>query len=1037
MSRMRLKQLAVLCTQILPCRGFLRIAVAACRGEGQRRLERIGGATFQSSTKAAWRFASRRSPKRWPRPAKTGAAIAVALLLTAPLTPAVEPPNRSSVAAPGPRERLLMDFAWRFALGHATDVSKDFGHATGHFSYFAKAGYGAGAAGFDFDDSGWRTLNLPHDWAVEAPFDNRGSGSHGYKAIGRNFPESSVGWYRKSFFIPATDLGRRISVEFDGVFRDSLVWINGHYLGREEGGYSSFAYNVSEFLNYGSNNVIAVRVDASLEEGWFYEGAGIYRHVWLTKTDPLHVERHGTFVTSEVNSNAADITARVTVVNEAANTVSFELVQTLVGPDAMPVGEMRTKELTLKAGDTGEFSCLISVANPKLWSIETPQLHTLVTTLRAGGSVVDIYQTPFGIRSIRFDPNEGFFLNGKHVKLKGANNHQDHAGVGAAIPDALQEFRIARLKEFGGNAYRCAHNPPTPELLEACDRLGMLVIDENRLMGTSDFHLDHLRRLIVRDRNHPSVVLWSLGNEEWAIEGNEIGERITAAVQSFAKRLDPTRPVIIASSGGWGKGSSKAVEIMGYNYISHGNTDEHHAKFPRQPGIGTEECALYNTRGVYTDNRSKAQLRAYDWDPSDWGASAEQGWSHFADRPYLAGMFVWTGFDYRGEPTPFGWPAIGSQFGILDTCGFAKDSFYYFKSWWSDEPVLHVFPHWNWAGQEGQSINVWTYSNCDEVELFLNGQTAGRQKMKKNSHLEWSVKYAPGTLLARGYKQGREILATRVETTGEPAAVHLTPHRPAIKADGEDVSVITVQVNDAQGRFVPTASNEITFELSGPGRIIGVGNGDPASHEPDQFVEKVSAMPVTNWRVRNVDGTDHRPEVGYDFDDSGWQTAFNRRGGRERAVFAPAGVYRGLFTMPAHHPGMKVALLARSLGEAQSFFLNGKVLAENVRWTNPHHEFALDPGLLRPGTNVIAIVATPLASGRESRDSMEKPAAIRVVIPPAHWKRSLFNGLAQIIVQSTREPGEIILTAKGHGLTSGVFRIESQPASLRPVVAAK
>jgi beta-galactosidase len=760
--------------------------------------------------------------------------------------------SAAGLSAGTPRERLLMDFNWRFALGHTADVKKDFDHATGGFSYWAKTGFGSGASAPEFKDLNWRQINLPHDWAVELPFSERGIGSHGFKAIGRNFPESSVGWYRKRFTIPTSDLGKRISIEFDGVFRDSIVWINGHFLGREVSGYSSFAYNLTEFLNYGGENVIVVRVDASLEEGWFYEGAGVYRHVWLVKTAPLHVERHGTFVSSELRLNSAHVTARVSIANEGTNTATFEIEQTILDGEGKAVGMRQSKQQTLAAGTDGEFTNLLAVSNPKLWSIETPHLHKLVTTITSGGEVVDRYETTFGIRSIRFDANEGFFLNGKHVKLKGTDNHQDHAGVGAAVPDALQEFRIAELKKFGCNLYRASHNPPTPELLDACDRLGMVVINENRLMGTSQFHYDHLERLMLRDRNHPSVVLWSIGNEEWRIEGSDVGARIGATMQRWVKQIDDTRPVTVAISGGWGRGLSEVIEVAGLNYLGNLNkggftTDQWHARRPNQPIVGTEECAFNQTRGVYFDNRAKCHLRAYDWDPSEWGSGLEQAWSHYSTRPFLAGMCIWTGFDYRGEPTPFGWPAIGSQFGILDLCGFPKDGMFYLKSWWADEPVLHVFPHWNWAGREGQEISVWVYSNCDEVELFLNGQSLGRKSMPRNSHLEWPVKYTPGTLLARGFKGGKEILTTKVETTGAPATVQLTPHRATLKADGEDISIITVQVTDAQGRAVSTAGNLITFEVTGPGKIIGVGNGDPSSHEPDQFIATEKA-PSPAWQ---------------------------------------------------------------------------------------------------------------------------------------------------------------------------------------------
>lgn len=769
--------------------------------------------------------------------------------------------------------------------------------------------------------------------------------------------------------------------------------------------------------------------------------------MWLVKTAPLHVERHGTFVTSEIKENSADITARVSVINEGTNAATFDLEQTILDADGKTIATAQTKQANLAAGDNGDFTNVIAVANPKLWSIETPQMHTLVTTIRAGGAVVDQYETPFGIRSIRFDPNEGFFLNGKQVKLKGTDNHQDHAGVGVAIPDALQEFRIAELKKMGCNAYRCSHNPPTPELLDACDRLGMVVIDENRLMGTADFHFDHLKRMMLRDRNHPSVVLWSIGNEEWRIEGNDVGTRITAAMQAFAKRIDPTRPITVAISGSWGRGKSEAIEVAGLNYIdnlgkSGMTTDQQHARRPDQPIVGTEECAIHNTRGIYFDDRAKCHLRAYDWDPSNWGSSIEQAWPHYAERPFLAGMFIWTGFDYRGEPTPFGWPAISSQFGILDTCGFPKDAFYYFKSWWADEGVLHVFPHWNWPGKEGQEISVWAYGNCEEVELFLNGQSLGHKPMKKNSHLEWRVKYSPGTLLARGYKGGKEIVTTRVETTGAPAAIQLTPHRATIKADGEDVSVITVQVNDAQGRLVPTAGNEITFEITGPAGILGVGNGDPSCQEPDRYVDKVESVAIENWRVLAVDGLENRPEVAPDFDDSAWQPAFGRRGGGRGGGFdtpetAQARVYRGSFEMPQGSDNATLTLLLSSFGPEQSVYVNGQSIATRLPRTNSDHELNLGRELLQPGRNIVAVVAA-VGEGGPQRGGRNRPEAgrgvVRIVTPAGHWKRSVFNGLAQVIVQSTQQSGEITLKASSPDLSSNVIELLSQPAALRPAV---
>ena len=983
-------------------------------------------------------------------------SIFATILLSAALPQKSAAQTSSPGTANGGRERLLMDSGWHFAFGNAVDPTKDFDPdpaGTG-FSYFAKAGTAAGAAAADFDDRGWRTLNLPHDWAVEVPFSERGSGSHGYKAIGKNFPGASVGWYRKTFSIPASDLGRHITVEFDGVFRDSQVWVNGFYLGRESSGYSPFGYDISDYLNYGGNNTIVVRVDASLEEGWFYEGAGIYRHVWLNKTAPVHVAKWGTFVTTDVKDNSAAVTARVTVNNDQAKDASFEIQQTILDADGKTIASGELKNLSLKARAANEFSSVLVVTNPNLWSCETPCLHKLVTTVTSGGTAVDRYETPFGIRTLRWDANAGFFLNGRRVELKGTCDHQDAAGVGVAVPDELNVYRVEQLKKMGSNAIRTSHNAPTPELLDACDRLGMLVMDENREYGINPQELNELERLMVRDRNHPCVVIWSIGNEEWSVEGNEKGTRITQTMQAFAHRLDPTRLCTVAISGGWGNGNSVSIDVMGFNYFTHGDgrdtgNDRYHAKFPDKPSVATEDASTFSTRGIYVQDRDHQHLTAYDTNKPDWGITAEESWSHYAARPYVAGLFQWTGFDYRGEETPFGWPAISSQFGILDVCGFPKDNFYYYQAWWSDHPVLHLLPHWNWPGKEGQDIDVWVHSNCEEVELFLNGQSQGRKPMPKNSHLEWMVKYAPGTLLARGYTGGKEILTDKVETTGAPAAIQLAPHRPTIKADGEDVSVITVQANDAQQRMVPDAGNEIIFAISGPGKIIGVGNGDPSSHEPDKFVESVSSLSITGWRSKAVADMTNRPEVAVDYDDTSWQTAFGGRGGGggRRGGGAPptqATVYRGSFELPENSTGKTFALTLRSLGQEQSVYLNGQLLAENVSRENAGSEINLAPNALRTGKNVIAIVAMPAQDGRGNRGgggggrgNAGSPGQVLVTTSPGDWKRSLFSGLAQIIVQSTGQPGEITLTAKARGVTDGVLKIQAQPAVLRPAVAAR
>lgn len=926
------------------------------------------------------------------------------------------------------RERVKFDFGWRFAFGHATDRSKDFDPGNSEFSYFAKTGFATGAAAPDFDDRSWRELDLPHDWAVEAPFDKRASNSHGSKAIGRNFPERSVGWYRKSFSVPASDLGKRISLEFDGVFRDSQVWVNGHYLGREESGYSSFAYNITEFLNYGGKNVVAVRVDASLEEGWFYEGAGIYRHVWLVKTAPLHVERHGTFVTAEVKDGSALVTVRATICNEGREPAEFRVAHTIVGPNGTAVASNETNEATLAAGESREYASTINVEQPQLWSLESPHLYRLLTKIRDGNHLVDSYETPFGIRTIKFDPNEGFFLNGKHVRLYGTNNHQDHAGVGVAIPDALQEYRIARLKEVGCNAYRCSHNPPTPELLDVCDRLGMLVVDENRAMGTSPVQLGQLERLIRRDRNHPCVVLWSIGNEEWGIEGNEKGERITATMQALVQKLDPTRRVTVASSGNWGKGVSVPIDVMGFNYYTHGDTDEFHERFPNKPAVGTEEGSTFSTRGVYVEDRECQHLTAYDENCPDWGALAHKGWGHYADRKYVAGLFIWTGFDYRGEPTPFSWPAVSSQFGILDTCGFRKDNSYYYEAWWTDRPLVHLLPHWNWPGREGQPIRVWAHSNCDEVELFLNEKSLGRQQVKRNSHVEWEVPYQPGELIARGWRNGTQVAGDRIETSGPPVAVKLTPHRSELKADGQDVAVVAVEVVDAEGRHVPTASQEIAFEVNGAGSICGVGNGDPSSHEPDQFLDVWSTVDL-HWKRKTTNPAERPLVVESDFDDSDWlELASNpiRRDSDDehRESAGSVSVCRGTFERPQLADTAGVRILIPGQSQPLVFF-NGKLCELEGKPGDDEQVATLDVDSLRDGKNVIAIVSEAASLQRDHVDR-DVPAVVKIRTPAKHWKRKLFNGLAQVIVRSAADSGKLTLVATAPGMEQASVRLKTE-----------
>ena len=684
------------------------------------------------------------------------------------------------------RENILLDEGWKFAFGNTADPQKDFGCGTEYFNYLTKANsiHNEGPYSTKFDDSKWQEVRVPHDWVSTLPYASNASHSHGYKTVGFKYPETSVGWYRKTVQIGKEDEGKQISLRFDGIFRNANVWFNGFWLGTEPSGYATQVYDVTEYVNFGGDNLICVRADASLEEGWFYEGGGIYRDAWLVKTGKVSVAPFGTFVYSDCKQ-------------------------------------------------------LMTVFEPHMWSPDDPYLYKVITTVRVNNEVVDRYETSTGFREIAFDAEKGFLLNGKPLELKGVNMHQDHAGVGAAIPDALQAWRIRQLKAFGCNAYRASHNPMTPALLDICDREGILVIDENRLTGINQEHLRLLERMIKRDRNHPSVIMWSDGNEEWGIENTVQGTRIAAAMREYTKLLDPTRPSTIANAGG--SEMIKGLDVVGFNYILQNDVDNRKKAHPDWRIVGTEETTGCGTRGVYfTTPDDKGHMVSMNMTADKDGTEnrIERGWKFYDERPWAAGLFYWTGFDYRGEPNPLSYPAHDSEFGILDYCGFWKDEAWYLKSWWTDEPTLHIFPHWNLKGHEGEEIELWAYSNCDEVELEVNGKQLGRQAMPKNGHLKWKATYKPGKVVARGYKNGKCIMTETIETTKDAKKIVVKTDRTSLHADGRDVAVVNIELQDSKGRTVPDACQMLTFRVEGNGRIIGVGNGDPAYMGSDHPKDK-------------------------------------------------------------------------------------------------------------------------------------------------------------------------------------------------------
>jgi beta-galactosidase len=768
------------------------------------------------------------------------------------------------------RQHINFDKDWKFHLGHSSDPHRDFNY--GIANILAKTGDAANTCiRTDFDDRGWETVQLPHDWAVSLPFaetDNKDEdlNGHGYHTLGAVFPENSIGWYRKTFRIDRADSGKRFVLQFDGVFRDSKVWINNCYLGGHFSGYSGASYDITDFLRYNAANTVVVRVDASQYEGWFYEGAGIYRHTWLNVYNNLHIAAEGglfahvqnaTLFTNRRgddnmppdldeplrNADAGNTDSKnpprvievdVKVENQGLGDAAATVQTFLTDRQGRVMVEAKAKAISPSEDKNVTVTQQLIIAHPIQWSLENPYLYRVVAVVRSGDKTVDSVATRIGIRTIAIDNNKGLSLNGQPIKIQGVCCHQDHAGVGSALPDYLQYYRIRLLKEMGVNAYRTSHNPPTPELLEACDSLGMLVLDETRLLNSGAEYGADWEKQILRDRNHPSVFMWSIGNEEWMIQENNTGKLIARHQLKKQRDLDPSRTATYAANVGnvW-HGVNEVIPVRGFNYNLYG-LDQYHKEHPEQPVLGSEVASTVSTRGIYEKDTVNAYVPDYDSVAPPWASTAEYWWRIAAGRPWFMGGFAWTGFDYRGEPTPFQWPDINSHFGIMDMCGFPKTVYYYYQSWWTDRDVLHIAPHWNWKGREGRPIAVWVNSNADNVELFLNGKSLGKKDMPRNGHLEWMVNYSPGKIEAVANKKGRTFRAA-VETTGQPVRILIQPSKAALKPDGSDAIVYNITVVDRQGREVPDAGNLLHFAVTGAARIIGVGNGNPSSHEPDQY----------------------------------------------------------------------------------------------------------------------------------------------------------------------------------------------------------
>lgn len=753
-------------------------------------------------------------------------------------------------------KKMNFDNGWRFYRGDLPPRTE----ADGWGGAKARA-FGFGAAAKSLDDAKWRLVDLPHDYVSEGDYTNK-SGDGDMRQIpemesidSRHLAGGSlaggVGWYRKRFDLPDED-GKRVYIHFDGVFRDCTIYVNEYYVGSHKTGYTGFYFDITDFVSFGSDNLIAVRVNSSGREGWWYEGGGIYRHVWLEIKNSVRIAPLGVFVSAkpDLDKLTAQVDIKTEIDNKRFENVAMTVKSVVFDAEGNEKASVLS-EISTDAWDGAVCVQSVSMENVNLWSLENPYLYSLKTELFADGGLVDEENTVFGIREIRFDADSGFYLNGSHVRIQGLCCHHDHAGVGIGVPDSVWEYRIERMKSMGANAYRSAHHQPSPAVLDICDRLGILVFAETRRMSSAPDDLEALRTMVKTARNHPSVFLFGIGNEEIFAQDKPETARATLTMKAEVNKLDGTRPITSAVVCWNGEQRfdnaasyipvTKNLDIMGFNYCRNA-WDDYHERMPSQPIIITEATSNSGTRGCFATDEARGLYYVLDGENENKvksGAKAvkkdigESDWKYFAERPYLAGIFLWTGLDYRGEPTPLAYPAVYSQFGILDYCGFEKDNFYYYKSWWTDERVLHVFPHWNNPGREGKPINVYCYSNLDEVEIFVNGRSYGKKAVEKNWYLGWeNVIYEPGCLRAVGYKNGEAVMEDMVPTVLAASQIVLEPYKSTVRAG--ETAIINIKITDRNGRIVPTADNEIRFEIEG-GTLVGTGNGNPGDHTSEKL----------------------------------------------------------------------------------------------------------------------------------------------------------------------------------------------------------